>query len=367
MTLLLERLVLHNFRSYREAAFEWAPRTVIVGPNAAGKTNLLEAAFLFATGKSFRAGREPEMVRWGETTARIEAAFKGERTNHRAAVTLDASGRIIRKSLELDGKAKPTKELRRRFPMVLFSADDVRLVDGSPGRRRRALDVAIGQGSATYQQALSSYNRALASRNRLLEQIASREATEAELDVWDVQLAEAGTAVIEGRRRFFAESADALREAYAALTTASDHAHGRLEAAHEPGAPDFAAVLAARRMQDIAVGTTTAGPHRDDWKLLLDGRVLASFGSGGEFRSAALAWRLAEADWLGARAGVAPILLLDDVFSELDAARSASLQAALPDGQTVITTPEAAAIPEALRTEAKVIEITPKDSAEAHV
>ncbi len=367
MTLLLKRLALHNFRSYREAVFEWGPRTVIVGPNAAGKTNLLEAAFLFAAGKSFRAGRESEMVRWGETAARVEAAFTGERSNHRAAVALEAGGRIIRKSLELDGKAKPTKELRRRFPMVLFSADDVRLVDGSPGRRRRTLDLAIGQGSATYQQALSAYNRALASRNRLLEQIATREATEAELDVWDAQLAEAGAAVIEGRRRFFAESAEALDAAYAALTTASDHVHGRLEVAHEPGAPDFAAALTARRTQDIAVGTTTAGPHRDDWKLLLDGRVLASFGSGGEFRSAALAWRLAEADWLGRQAGVPPILLLDDVFSELDAARSESLRAALPDGQTVITTPEVAAVPAALRAEAKLIEIRPKESEEAGV
>lgn len=362
MALLLEKLVLHDFRCYRKASFGWEARTVIVGPNASGKTNLLEAAFLFASGKSFRAGREAEMVRWGEPAARVEAAFKGERTNHRAAVTLDASARVIKKSLELDGKVRPTRELRRRFPMVLFSADDIRLVDGSPGRRRRTLDLAVGQGSVAYQQALSSYNRALASRNRLLEQIAAREATEAELDAWDAPLAEAGAAVIEGRTRFFADSADRLTAAYAALTAASGDVHGRLAVAHEPGAPDFAAALSARRTQDIAVGTTTTGPHRDDWTLLLDGRGLASFGSGGEFRSAALAWRLAEAAWLAQRTEVQPILLLDDVFSELDAARSESLRAALPDGQTVITTPEAAAVPESLRREAKVITIDPEAS-----
>ncbi len=336
---------------------------MIVGPNAAGKTNLLEAAFLFSAGKSFRAGRESEMVTWGESTARVEAAFAGG-SRHKAALTLDASGRVIRKSFELDGKAKPTKELRRRFPMVLFSAEDGRLVDGSPGRRRRALDLVVGQGSAAYQDALSKYNRALASRNRLLEQIAAREASEAELDVWDVQLAEAGTQVVDGRAEYVGSSADPLRNAYDALTKRSGHAAGRLSVAYEPVA-DFEALLRSRRGQDIAIGTTSAGPHRDDWSILLDGRALASFGSGGEFRSAALAWRLAEAAWLAAVTEREPILLLDDVFSELDHARAKSLQDALPDGQSVITTPEPSEVPGALREGAEVIEIEPKERVDA--
>ncbi|MDP3999846.1 MAG: DNA replication and repair protein RecF [bacterium] len=355
-------MTLRNFRNYRKADFAFPERTVIVGPNAAGKTNLLEAAFLFSAGKSFRAGRESEMVSWGESQARVEATFAGgpSITRHKAAITLDASGRVIKKSFELDGKARPTKELRRRFPMVLFSAEDRRLVDGSPGRRRRTLDLILGQGAAAYQEALAKFNRALASRNRLLEQIAARESTEAELDVWDVQLAEAGDRVIAGRMEFFAASAAALQQAYDSLTKRSGHARGRLSIAYEPIA-DFEALLGSRRGQDIAVGTTTAGPHRDDWTILLDGRALNSFGSGGEFRSAALAWRLAETAWLAKITEREPILLLDDVFSELDAARAESLQGALPAGQTIITTPEASEVPDSLRQGAEVIEISPKE------
>ena len=362
MTLQLETLSLRSFRSYQKADYAFAGRTVIVGPNATGKTNLLEAAFLFSAGKSFRAGRESEMVSWGESTARIEASFQG-RSRHRAAITLDATGRVIKKSFELDGKAKPTKELRRRFPMVLFAADDSRLVDGSPGRRRRTLDLVISQGSAAYQEALSKYNRALASRNRLLEQIAARESTEAELEAWDIQLAEAGTALITERKRFFDTAADALQQAYDSLTQRSGHAQGRLSIAYEP-IVDFEALLHSRRGQDIAIGTTSAGPHRDDWKILLENRPLSSFGSGGEFRSAALAWRLAEANWLSQMTRREPILLLDDVFSELDHSRAESLRDALPAGQTIITTPELSAVPKSLQQDAEVIEISPKETSD---
>lgn len=366
MTLMLGALSLRNFRNYWKARFAFSERTVIVGPNAAGKTNLLEAASLFSAGKSFRAGRESEMVGWGETKSRVEASFTDDshhKERHRAAITLDASGRVIKKSFELNGKARPTKELRRRFPMVLFSAEDRRLVDGSPGRRRRTLDLVIGQGSAAYQDAFSTYNRALASRNRLLERIAARESSEAELDVWDMQLADAGTRVIAGRKEFFESSAAALRRAYDSLTKRSGHARGRLSIAYEPVA-DFEALLGSRRGQDVAVGTTTAGPHRDDWKILLRGRALDSFGSGGEFRSAALAWRLAETDWLATATGHEPIFLLDDVFSELDRARAGSLQDALPAGQIIITTPEPAEVPDPLRTGAEVIEIGSKERLE---
>jgi DNA replication and repair protein RecF len=356
-------LTLHNFRNYRQDGFAFSPRTVIVGPNATGKTNLLEAAFLFSSGKSFRAGRESEMVTWGESTARIEAAFENS-SRHRAALVLDASGRVIKKSFELDGKVKPTKELRRRFPMVLFSADDGRLVDGSPGRRRRALDLVLSQGSAAYQDALSTYNRALAGRNRLLEQIAAREASEAELDAWDVPLVEAGTQVVAGRKDFFEASGQALRGAYDSLTKRSDHARGKLSVAYEP-ITDFESLLGSRRSQDMAVGTTTAGPHRDDWTILLGGRSLGSFGSGGEFRSAALAWRLGETAWLAGVTEREPILLLDDVFSELDSFRAESLREALRGGQTIITTPELSEVPDALREGAEVIEIEPKERVDA--
>jgi DNA replication and repair protein RecF len=356
-------LALHQFRNYGSARFSMAERTVIVGPNAAGKTNLLEALYLIASGKSFRADRESEMVRWGETAAQVRATFEADDDKHRVTALLSATGRSTQKTFLVNNHKHRARELSRRFPMVLFSADDTRLIDGSPGRRRRAIDLTLAQGSVEYRDGFSRYGRALASRNRLLERIAAGEAGRAELEAWDRPLAEAGQTVTDGRLRYFDRIARPLRQAYGDLTEAGHSgAARRLTATYRPLTTDLGATLAERREQDVAVGTTTAGPHRDDWTLLLDNRPISSFGSGGEYRSAALSWRLAEADWLTETAGARPLLLLDDVFSELDAKRRDALLAHLPAGQTIITTPTADILPKDFVGKARIIEIAPKSA-----
>ncbi len=332
---------------------------MITGPNAAGKTNIVEALYLLASGKSFRADRESEMVRWGETAGRVQAEFDRGGARREAAAMLSSGGgepgARTQKVFLVDAKPQRARDLARLFPMVLFSADDARLIDGSPGRRRRLLDLAISQGSPEYRAALSRYTRALAGRNQLLERIATGESTTAELAAWDEPLIAAGQIVTRGRQDYFARTEAPLREAYAALTARSSGVATRLTASYLPLAEDLATEIPRRREQDLAVGTTTAGPHRDDWRLLLGNRPLVSFGSGGEFRSAVLAWRLAESDWLAAATGAAPIVLLDDVFSELDGSRQESLLTNLPERQVIITTPSAEHLPKRFTSAAAAI------------
>ena len=363
MYLTATKLSLVNFRSYAKAEFGLSEHTVFVGPNAVGKTNLLEALYVLASGKSFRADRELEMIRWGETQARIELGLTRDDISHTLTAELSAGSRTVSKRFLVDTNRRRAKELGAFAPMVLFSADDIRLVDGAPGRRRRALDLAIGQSSPAYHEASGRYARALASRNRVLEQIHTGEATQTELEVWDDQLVGAGQTLIDERIRF-AEYANAqLTERYAAIAETSTKPTAKstdLAMAYEPLTTDLAADLPERRAQDLAVGTTTIGPHRDDWRLLLGNRPLSSFGSGGEYRSAMLALRMAEAAWIDAEVGVRPILLLDDVFSELDAARRAALLGHLPESQVIITTPEAGVLPKSFASEATVVDLGDK-------
>ncbi len=301
------------------------------------------------------------MVRWGETAARVQAVFERSGARREATAMLSSGGRLTQKVFLVDNKKQRARDLASLFPMVLFSADDSRLIDGSPGRRRRLLDLSISQGSLEYRQAVSRYTRALAGRNQLLERIGSGEATTAELAAWDEPLIEAGQTVVAGRQTYFAEAEATLRETHAALTSRSISVATQLTAVYKPVAEDLATEIPRRRDQDIAVGTTTVGPHRDDWHLLLGNRPIISFGSGGEFRSAVLAWRLTESDWLAKATGSPPVVLLDDVFSELDEFRQAALLANLPERQVIITTPSATVLPTSFKTEATVLPLTHRE------
>lgn len=299
------------------------------------------------------------MIRWGESAAQVRAIFERDGVRREAAALLSSGGGPrTQKVFMADNKKQRARDLARLFPMVLFSADDARLIDGSPGRRRRALDLTIAQGSPEYREALSRYTRALAGRNQLLERIAAGESTTAELAAWDEPLIAAGQTVIDQRQEYFAQTESALRDAYVSLTAHSTGVATRLTASYRTHIDDLAVEIPGRRDQDLAVGTTTAGPHRDDWQILLGNRPVVSFGSGGEFRSAVLAWRLAESEWLARTTGSSPIVLLDDVFSELDEHRQSALLAGLPDRQTIITTPSTDGLTKRLGSQVELIELT---------
>ncbi len=356
--LSIRELRLVNFRSYHGAQFDFSERTVLVGANGAGKTNLLEALYLAATTKSFRADREVDMISWGETAGNVTLTAEDGGRRHDVSIGLSTGIRGAKKTFTVDHTKRKSRELVTLLPMVLFSADDIRLVGGAPGRRRRALDLTLSQSSRAYHEQLARYNRVLASRNRLLEQVAAGEATSDQLEFWDAELIASGQQIVTARQEFTDFLNARLSSIYQSIAGRVEK--GCCQVAYQPVATDLATEIPRRRRQDLAVGTTTAGPHRDDWALLLGNRPLVSFGSGGEFRSAMLAFRLAEQAWLESRLEKIPALLLDDVFSELDELRRAALLATLPSGQTIITTPEASVLPGRYAKDAAVVMITPE-------
>ncbi len=333
--------------------FEPGPQ-LVYGPNAAGKTSLLEAIVLLAWGRSHRTGAEGELVRWGQELARVEArvgrsdATPDQRDAIEVALVRTGSGGA-RKRIRVNGVARRAAALAGALRTVMFAPEDMLLVSGSPSLRREAVDELASQRSPAYGRDLATYGRALQQRNGLLRLIREEQATRAELRFWDAQLLEAGAAVREERHRLLLALEEPLAAAHAEI--APDEAGGgRLTIVYATNAPQqegesvrdaLARRLAETAEKEVWNGTTLIGPHRDDLTFAMGGRPLASFGSRGQQRTAILAFKLAELDLLTALDGRPPLLLLDDVFSELDPARRAHLVrriAALPQAFVTTTT-----------------------------
>jgi DNA replication and repair protein RecF len=354
---ILRGLSVRDLRGYREldAAFDAGPQ-LVWGPNAAGKTSLLEAIVLLAWGRSHRTSTEGELVRWGEELARIEARVGRPSTPPEARDTVEVA--LVRtgtggarKRIRVNGVARRAAGLAGVLRTVLFAPEEMLLVAGSPSLRREALDRLAGQRSLAYLRELATYGRALQQRNGLLRAIREEQATRAELRFWDQTFLDSGAAVREERQRLLLALAGPLVDAHREI--APDEAAAEplqvayaSNAAQQPGESVRDAL--ARRLEETAEkeawnGTTLIGPHRDDLVFQLGGRPMASFASRGQQRTAILAFKLAELDLLTALDGRPPLLLLDDVFSELDPQRRAHLVrriAALPQAFVTTTTLE---------------------------
>jgi DNA replication and repair protein RecF len=327
---------------------------LVWGPNAAGKTSLLEAIVLLAWGRSHRTSAEGELVRWGEELARIEARVgrgdappEGRDTVEVALVRTSSGG--ARKRIRVNGVARRAAGLGGVLRTVLFAPEEMLLVAGSPSLRREALDRLAGQRSPAYARDLAAYGRALQQRNGLLRAIREEQATRDELRFWDQTLLESGAAVREERQLLLVALAAPLAEAHREIAPA-EAAADRLELAYATNAPQqpgesvreaLERRLAETAEKEVWNGTTLIGPHRDDLVFEMAGRPLASFASRGQQRTAILAFKLAELDLLTALDGRPPLLLLDDVFSELDPERRSHLVrriAALPQAFVTTTT-----------------------------
>lgn len=309
---------------------------------------------LVAWGRSHRTGADGELVRWGQALARVEArvgrpdATPEQRDALEVALVKTASGGA-RKRIRVNGVARRAGALAGTLRAVMFAPEDMLLVSGSPSLRRDAVDTLAGQRSPAYARDLAAYGRALQQRNSLLRLIRDEQAGRAELRFWDAQLLAAGSAVREERLRLLAALASPLADAHAEIAP-DEAATGRLEAVYATNAPQqpgesvhdaLARRLAETAEKEVWNGTTLIGPHRDDLTFEMGGRPLASFASRGQQRTAILAFKLAELDLLTALDAHPPLLLLDDVFSELDPARRAHLVrriAALPQAFVTTTT-----------------------------
>jgi len=323
-----------------------------VGPNAAGKTSLLEAMVLLAWGRSHRTSSESELVRWGADLARVEGRVVPSLTLESPAdatileVALVHEGAGVRKRIRVNGVARRASALADALRVVIFAPEEMLLVAGSPGLRRAALDTIVTAHHPAHAIELAAYSRTLQQRNGLLRALREETAGRDELQFWDHALLNAGSVIVERRLETLAAISGPLRRAHDEI--APDEGHLTLSyetnAPARPGESVRGALerrLAETADKEIWNGTTLIGPHRDDFAFELEGRDLSGFGSRGQQRTAILALKLAELDLSTEAAGSPPLLLLDDVFSELDPERRAHLVrriAELPQAFVTTTT-----------------------------
>jgi DNA replication and repair protein RecF len=369
----LAQLSLANVRSFRRLDREFGAGVhVIFGENGAGKSNLLEAITLLSTARSPRASRDGELIAWAalaedplpaaQLGAVVEVA-DGSRSNLEITVmtrvaslrtpVADEAGQAppASRRFRVNGIARRASDLIGRLRTVLFSADDLALIDGPPSGRRRFLDVTISQLEPAYVRALQRYGRVLAQRTSLLRRLQERRGDARELDFWDEELAAAAAVIVHSRATLLARLSELATVHHAALSPPG----GAIDLRYRPALPAEAAptieepgldarvlvALRAGRPLDIRRGVTHTGPHRDDVEFLLQGRAAAAYASRGEQRTVALALRLAEVELSRERTGEAPVLLLDDILSELDARRRARVIEAMSGvDQVFITTPD---------------------------
>lgn len=370
----LARLTLTNFRNFRGLELELPPGVVVLyGGNAAGKTTLLEAVYLLAIARSFRAENERELVNFqaardgepalvggvlerGEERVSVYVGYQRvERAGQRGgdaggATAVGAAGRggldySVRRQIRVNRAAKRAADLVGVMGAVLFSAEDIELVQGAPAGRRRYLDILISQGNPLYLKALQRYYRVVRQRNRLLRLLREGRAEARELEFWDEELVREGAWLTGQRGAALKLLAELGAEHHGDLGNPGQDFRLEYRPSVVPGEDaeategNFRELLTARRAQERAVGSTALGPHRDDFALLVDGLDMGYFASRGEARTLALTLRLAEAAYLALAREDEPIVLLDDALSEMDAARRRRALTKIGGyGQALITT-----------------------------
>jgi DNA replication and repair protein RecF len=342
---LVERLQLRDFRNYEHAELELPPGlTVVAGPNGAGKTNLLEAVYFGCTGRSPRTSNERELVRRGAVVARVVVDTRDEAGAHRLEAGFEPGEA---KRFRVDGSPVDSLAGVADRPLVsVFLPDRLELVKGAPAGRRAHLDQVVAALWPARADTRSAYSRALAQRNALLGRIRAGLSGASALDAWDAELARHGIRLMQDR----AEAVAGLAAPFAELADRLG-LPGRVELRYRPrsGAGDaagLAAELAERRSADLERGFTAHGPHRDELLMQLGDVSLRSYGSQGQQRSALLALLFAERALLEERRGRPPLMLLDDVMSELDSERRELLVGLLcSGGQAIVTTTETEHVP----------------------
>jgi DNA replication and repair protein RecF len=320
----------------------------LIGPNGAGKTNCLEALYFALTGRSFRTSDRRDLIPFGTPFARAEATVRGEDGIERRL--LASVSRAEGRRHLLDGSpADPATIARNRPPVAVFSPDRLVLVKGAPGERRAHLDGFIAARWPSRSGLRQRYGQALAQRNALLSRIAAGAGSPAELEVWDTTLADSAATLVAARAEAVAELAPSFAEAAEELGLGEG---ATLEYAPRAAgdADEIREGLAQRRDSDLRLGRSSWGPHLDELKMALGGRLLRRYGSQGQQRSSLLALIFAEREVLIEARRSTPLLLLDDVMSELDPDRRERLVERLRrGGQTLITAASADSVPEAAR------------------
>jgi DNA replication and repair protein RecF len=347
----LASLSLQNFRNYRKQVFKFSENTsLFVGDNAVGKTNILEAIYLLASGGSFRATREQQMILYGQELGRV-VGMAGEDELEIVLTIGEVQGeRVQRKRYLINGVAKRKMDFVGRLRCVLFRPEDIELVLGSPSIRREYMDSVLEQVDREYRRSNLSYQKGLRQRNKLLERIREGEAERKQLLFWNRLLIKNGEIVVEKRREWMEFVNQELKEKQLELGLEYDKS-----------------VISEARLSkysdaEIAAAKTLVGPHRDDFMFIAQrkGKLkkdLGIYGSRGEQRMAVLAVKLAELEFVKLRTESKPVLLLDDIFSELDHERRNEVLGLLEKQQTVVTTTDEHLIPSKYKKKVEMVRL----------
>ena len=340
--MLIKSIKLKNFRNYDNLELDFNSKVnFILGQNAQGKTNLLESIYITSIGKSFRTNRDAEMIGFNKEFARVQAEFYKDGYETSVEIIIDRSGK---KFVKLDGvKIKKASQLLKNVYIVIFSPEDLKLVKEEPEKRRKFIDRELCQIKPSYYDNLSNYKKALIQRNTYLKE---KETEPSILDIWDIQLAKYGARVMNGRNDFIEKLNIISSEIHSNITGGKENLKLKY-APHNEFFNDISKqeeflfdMLKNSRDSDLRQRTTTKGPHKDDLEFYIDGINARNFGSQGQQRTCALSLKLAEISIIEEETGEKPILLLDDVMSELDSFRQKFLVKSLEDVQLFITTTE---------------------------
>ncbi len=329
----LEKLVLKNFRNYEDVNKDFlAQINILVGSNAQGKTNLLESINYLATGKSYRPAREAQLIQWKKDFFYVAGKIKSRLGSTGIEITFKTDQKSL-KEIKVNGlKINKLSELLGNLTTVLFAPEDLNIIKGSPAERRRLLDNDISQANPGYYVRLQQYNRILSQRNNLLKKMEHRPKSKEQLEVWDQQLLAAGNDIIKKRLTVLGKLSPLTRLVQRKLTDGEENLeikyviNKEIEVEKESDVEKILKEEMLRYKNDeIKRGMSLWGPHRDDLKFSINGNDLKYYGSQGQHRTSVLAIKLAELEFFKAESGEYPLLLLDDVMSELDVNRRTQL------------------------------------------
>lgn len=333
-SMIIESIELKNYRNYKELHMEFNQGTnILYGDNAQGKTNILEAVYLAGTSKSHKGSKDREMIRFENEESHIRMMVKKGELSYKIDMHLRKNKA---KGVAINGlPIRKARELLGVVNLVFFSPEDLNIIKDGPGERRRFLDSELCQLDGVYITELAGYNHIVNQRNRLLKDCYMNPGLKSTLDVWDMQMVDYGKKIIGKREAFVEELNEIARGLHKGLTGGIEE----LEILYEPSvtAAEFEDKLSRNRERDLRMKLTSVGPHRDDFCVKVNGIDIRRYGSQGQQRTAALSLKLSEIYLVKKKIRDTPVLLLDDVLSELDSSRQTYLLESIHDIQTLIT------------------------------
>lgn len=336
----IKNIELKNFRNYQHLKVDFSPNVnLLLGDNAQGKTNLLEGIYITSIGRSFRTGRDSELVKFGENMARVRA--EAVKDIFETVVEIDIK-KDAKKSIKKDGiNIKKSSELLENILIVVFSPEDLKIVKDEPEKRRKFIDRELCQIQPLYYDSLTNYKKTLMQRNSYLKE---ENIDNSILDLWDTQLAKYGARIISIRESFVRKLSDFSSRIHSSITNGKESLfleyNPNISYKENPEELEgyFYDEIKKAFQHDFRQRTTTRGPHKDDISFYVNGINMRSFGSQGQQRTCALSLKLAELNLIKEETGEDAVLLLDDVMSELDAGRQEYLIRTLKDNQIFVTT-----------------------------